>query len=156
MKKKVSIIDDNSALLISLSLQLQLHGYSTTTFACPQRALKFHSKLQADFYIIDIRMPKLTGIEFYEQLCKMYGEREIPALFLTAVDNAESRCLKKTTIGDFVRKPFNFEGLLARIEKILGTISSPYTNTYQIGNLILYKDKLICSWFDKKIELTLA
>ena len=154
MKKKVSIIDDNSALLTSLSLQFQLLGYSITTFACPERALQFHSKQPADFYIIDISMPKLTGIEFYEQLCEILGEKKIPALFLTAVDNAEARCLKKTTIGDFVRKPFNFDGLLARIEKILITTSSPNLNSYQIGNLKLYEDKIMCTWFDKEIELT--
>ena len=70
MAVQVSIIDDNQNLLTSLSLQFQANGYSTSTFSCPQLALEHHTKKPADIYIIDIHMPKLTGIEFYKILCK--------------------------------------------------------------------------------------
>ena len=70
MAEKVSIIDDNNGLLTSLALQLQICGYTTTIFSCPQQALDHHARDPADFYIIDIKMPKLTGIEFYNALCQ--------------------------------------------------------------------------------------
>ena len=64
MTKTISIIDDHNTLLNTLSLQFQIHNYKTLTFECPLKALAYHSKYPADGYIIDMKMPKLTGIEF--------------------------------------------------------------------------------------------
>ena len=64
MAEKISIIDDNENLLTSLAIHLQTHGYNVKTFTCPQLALNFHIQEPADFYVIDIKMPQLTGIEF--------------------------------------------------------------------------------------------
>ena len=85
MAAKISIIDDSENILHSLGLQLQTCGYTVSTFSCPQQALDHHSKEPADFYIIDIKMPKLTGIEFYKALCQQLGTEKLPAVFLTAV-----------------------------------------------------------------------
>ena len=70
MTAQISIIDDHDTLLTALSLQLQSQGYSTITFECPLTALTHHSKYPADAYVIDMKMPKMTGIEFYERLCQ--------------------------------------------------------------------------------------
>ena len=118
MTTRISIIDDNDSLLTSLSLQFQSKGYSTITFACPQAALEHHAKHPADAYVIDMKMPKMTGFEFYERLCQKLNRNRVPALFLTAVHELEEQALKNTTIGDYVLKPFNFGVLIARLEKI--------------------------------------
>ena len=55
---------------------------------------------------------------------KTQKKDSIPALFLTGVDNLEERALKNTTIGDFVLKPFSFNILLARLEKVLSYFKS--------------------------------
>ena len=155
MAKKISIIDDNENLLISLALQLQTYGYSVTTFSCPQQALVFHSKEPADFYVIDIKMPKLTGVEFYTELCQRYGAESLPAIFLTAVNELEIKCLEETSISDFIKKPFSFNILHARIKKVLSLFKlSSESKTYKIGNLKLNVDKMMCVWFNKEIELT--
>ena len=119
MTTQISIIDDHDTILTALSLQLQSHGYSTITFECPLKALEHHSKHPADAYIIDMKMPKLTGIEFYKCLCKNLNKERLPAVFLTAVHELEKQALTKTTIGDFIKKPFNLDILIARLEKIL-------------------------------------
>ena len=61
----ISIIDDNTSILTSLSLQFQSKGYKTITFADPEKALLYHEDKPADAYVIDMKMPKLTGFEFY-------------------------------------------------------------------------------------------
>jgi len=155
MTTRISIIDDNESILTSLSLQFQSRGYSTITFACPQAALEYHAKKPADAYIIDMRMPKLTGFEFYRRLCEMLKKDMVPALFLTGVDNLEENALKNTTIGDYVLKPFSFNILLVRMEKILSYFKRKEENkTYKIGNLLMIEDKILCKWFGKEIELT--
>ena len=87
----ISIIDDNTSILTSLSLQFQSKGYKTITFADPEKALLYHEDKPADAYVIDMKMPKLTGFEFYRDLCTVLNKDKVPALFLTAVDNLEER-----------------------------------------------------------------
>jgi len=155
MKKKISIIDDNTTLLTSLSIQFKSLGYSTITFSCPEKALKYHEKATADVFIIDIKMPKIDGLEFYELLCKKMNKDKIPALFLTGVKDLEKKALTKTTIADFVHKPFNIEILEARIKKVLSYFKSKENNkVYKIGNLEMFEEKIMCAWFKMPIELT--
>jgi len=100
-------------------------------------------------------MPKLTGFEFYRRLCEMLKKDRVPALFLTGVDNLEENALKNTTIGDYVLKPFSFNILLARMEKVLSYFKRKEENkAYKIGNLLMMEDKILCKWFGKEIELT--
>ena len=153
MATQVTIIDDNSGLLTSLALQFQIHGYSAKTYSCPQDALDKISAKPSDIYVIDLKMPKLTGVEFYKALCKKFNLDAVPALFLTCVDTLEAKCLKETTIADYVLKGCDFEILLARVEKILSK-SKYKEKVYTIGNLKLFDEKILCTWFDKEIELT--
>ena len=155
MAEKISIIDDNENLLTSLAIHLQTHGYNVKTFACPQLALNFHIQEPADFYVIDIKMPKLTGIEFYKELCQKLEAEILPAVFLTAVGELEIKCLEETSISDFIKKPFSFDILHARIKKVLSHFKPPSkSKTYTIGNLKLNEDKMMCLWFNKEILLT--
>ena len=142
MTKQISIIDDHETLLTSLSLQFQSHGYSTITFSCPVAALEHHSKHPADAYVIDMKMPKLTGIEFYKLLCQNLNTDRVPALFLTGVHEIEEQVLSSTTIGDFVKKPFSLHVLIARLEKILSYfMTKKETESYKIGNLQIFDEK---------------
>ena len=151
----ISIIDDNTSILTSLSLQFQTKGYKTITFADPQEALEHHEKKPADAYIIDMKMPKLTGFEFYSQLCLSLKKDRVPALFLTAIDNLEEKALKDTTIGDYVLKPYSFNILLARLEKVLSYFRQREEDKiYKLGNLEMIEDKILCRWFGVEIELT--
>ena len=155
MAAKISIIDDNENILISLALQLQNYGYTVSTFSYPQQALDHHVNEQADFYIIDINMPKISGIDLYKSLCQKLEAESLPAVFLTGASELETKCLEETSISDFIKKPFNFDILHARIKKILSRYK-PFTEskTYKIGNLKLNEDKMMCQWFNKEIELT--
>ena len=100
-------------------------------------------------------MPKLTGIEFYNALCQKLRVEKLPAVFLTAVNELETKCLEETSISDFIKKPFSFDILHARIKKVLSHFkSSSKSKTYKIGNLKLNEDKIMCIWFNNEIELT--
>ena len=151
----ISIIDDNTSILTSLSLQFQSKGYKTITFADPEKALLYHEDKPADAYVIDMKMPRLTGFEFYRDLCTVLNKDKLPALFLTAVDNLEERALKDTTIGDFVLKPFSFNILHARLEKVMSYFAKQKVDqVYRLGNLELLEEQILCRWFGKSIELT--
>ena len=155
MHKTISIIDDHDTLLTSLALQFQSLGYKTLTFQCPLKALNYHSEHPADGYVIDMKMPKLTGIEFYRQLCQNLNKEKLPALFLTGVHELEEKVFKQTTIGDFVKKPFSFDILVARLEKVISYFTPHEKDkVYKVGNLEIIPEQIMVKWFGKKIEMT--
>ncbi len=156
-KITVSIIDDNTSILTTLSMQFQKKGYETITFSNPEKALKFHEKKSADAWIIDWRMPGMDGLEFYKTLCNMLNQDRLPALFLTGLDNnfIEEKALRESTISDFVLKPYSFNILLARLEKILSFFQiKEKRKVYKLGNLQMFEEQINCRWFGKEIELT--
>jgi len=119
MIQTISIIDDNISLSHALVVALAAEGYKNYKFSRPREALNFHKTTPADFYIIDIKLPQMSGIEFYLSLCKQANAQSIPAIFLSASNSQEAMCLASTTIGDFITKPFNFEALLARMQRVI-------------------------------------
>jgi len=119
MIKTVSIIDDYESLTMTLTIGLENEGYATFKFRHPKEALSFHKTTPADFYIIDIKLPQMSGIEFYESLCKQANVHSIPAIFISASNSQEANCLTSTTIGDFITKPFNLEALVARMQRVI-------------------------------------
>ena len=154
MNKTISIIDDHETILTSLALQFQSLGYKTLTFECPLKALDYLSQYPADGYVIDMKMPKLTGIEFYTQLCQNLNKKKLPALFLTGVHELEEKVFKQTSIGDFVKKPFSFNILVARLEKVISYFAQEKSKNYKIGNLEIIPEQIMVKWFGKKIEMT--
>ena len=67
----------------------------------------------------------------------------------------EERALKDTTIGDFVLKPFSFNILHARLEKVMSYFAKQKEEqVYRLGNLELLEEQILCRWFGKSIELT--
>ena len=151
----ISIIDDNTALLTNLESSFKNKGYGVITFNDPLNALSYLQKDPADFYLIDYKMPKLNGIEFYTSLCSRLNKKSLPAIILTGVEEIHLKTLNETTIGDFIIKPFKFEILIARIKKILSYYKIPERLfEYKLGNLVLFEDKISCTWHGVEIELT--
>ena len=151
----ISIVDDNANLLTSLELRFKSRGYSVKSFIDPSDALTYHQQNPADFYLIDYKMPKLNGLEFYESLCVKLKKHKVPALMLTGVAEMHLQSLNDSTIGDFLTKPFEFDILMARIEKILSYYKLPgRSSEYKLGDLTLYEDRISCTWHNTEIELT--
>ena len=151
----ISIVDDNVNLNISLELKLKSRGYNVKSFTDPSAALTYHIKKPADFYLIDYKMPKLNGLEFYSSLCIKLKKHKVPALMLTGVAEMHLQSLNDSTIGDFITKPFDFDILIARIEKILSYYKIPgRSSEYKLGHLTLYEDRISCTWHNVEIELT--
>ena len=81
----ISIVDDNANLLTSLELRFKSRGYSVKSFIDPTDALNYHQKNPADFYLIDYKMPKLNGLEFYESLCVKLKKHKVEWAFILRI-----------------------------------------------------------------------
>ena len=84
----ISIIDDNTSILTSLSSNFNPKGIKQLPLLILKKHCSIMKDKPADAYVIDMKMPKLTGFEFYRDLCAVLN-KDKTALFL-AVDNQKN------------------------------------------------------------------
>lgn len=114
-QKHILIIDDEIGILQFLEEGLQEEGYQVHTALNGKEGLQMALKQPIDLILLDWMMPKMNGLDF----CKHYREHNAntPILFLTAKDRLEEVVEGlKAGANDYIKKPFSFEELLARIE----------------------------------------
>lgn len=114
---RILLAEDEEDLNNVIVKKLKLEGYSVEAVFNGLDALEYIRETDYDAVILDIMMPKMSGIEVVEKLRK--GKNNVPILFLTAKDSIEDRVFD-LDIGadDYLVKPFAFDELTARIRVI--------------------------------------
>ena len=118
-KSTIFIVDDNKSNLVTASEALA-GDYRVITMDSGARLLKMLEKLIPDLILLDVEMPEMDGYAVMERLKQDWRFEQIPVIFLTALDSAETE-LKGLTMGaaDYILKPFMPRLLLKRIEQHL-------------------------------------
>lgn len=118
-KKHILIVDDVTTNLRFIG-ELLKEEYSLSMAGSGDQALKMLKKIDVDLILLDVKMPKMDGIDVMEQLSKDKDLGKIPVIFLSA-DGQEETQDKVYELGaaDFIKKPFEPVDLLARIKKAL-------------------------------------
>ena len=120
MGKKLLIVDDEQDFLDSITFYLQAKGFEVETAADGVEALK---KIQAglpDLAVIDLILPKLDGWRVAKRLKESSPDRRIPVLMLSALVSRAGEP-EMWEVGDYyLSKPVTPEGLLAKIQGMLG------------------------------------
>jgi PAS domain S-box-containing protein len=113
----ILLVDDNPQNLAALSKILTEQGYHIRTAINGQVALKSVQTIVPDLILLDIRMPGLDGYEVCQQLKADETTREIPVLFLSALDHPADK-VKAFEVGgvDYITKPFQADEIVARVE----------------------------------------
>ena len=122
MKKKTKLlyVDDEEALRILVKNQLVLEGFTVDTADDGDTALEMIKKNGYDVILLDIRMPRVNGIEVLDHLRKMKTRSRI--IMLTAVDDLTVAVeAVKHGASDYLTKPFLIEDVLASIARVLAT-----------------------------------
>ncbi len=121
MMSLVLVIDDDLRLRELLGRFLGDCGYRVQTAASAAQARAHLASQMFDIVILDIMMPKETGIEFLASLRSTQSlYKQLPVILLTAQDGLEEK-IKGLMSGadDYLTKPFEPKELIARIEAIL-------------------------------------
>lgn len=142
----VLIVDDVDANVLLLKLLLSKAGYKTLTAYNGKDALKIIDTNSPDLILLDIMMPVMDGHEVAAQLKEMPDKKEIPIIFLSALNSSED-IVKGFKLGaaDYVSKPFNKDELLIRVNHQLSLVSAKRTISRQNEELqktIIGRDKL--------------
>lgn len=136
----ILIVDDTPDNLRILTSMLQSYGYRVRPAINGQVALTAVEQTQPDLILLDIMMPGLTGYEVCAQLKSNPLTRDIPVIFISALDDTLDK-VKAFEIGgiDYIVKPFQLEEVLARIENHL----TLYQQRREIARLNEFKDLLL-------------
>jgi DNA-binding response OmpR family regulator len=120
----VLIADDDEDILQLVAYRLERAGYRILTASDGQEALSIALDRDPDLAVLDVMMPKLTGLEVTERI-RAEG-KQMPIVLLTArVQDEDLARGFEAGADDYIRKPFSPEDLRARVQTILGRTSRP-------------------------------
>ncbi|MCG6966056.1 MAG: response regulator transcription factor [Chromatiaceae bacterium] len=115
---RILIVEDEPQLRAQLVSQLEAKGYSVDAAADGENGLYLGREYPMDLAIIDLGLPRMSGIELIRRLRAL--QRPFPILILTARDAWQDKVEGlESGADDYLTKPFHGEELLARINALL-------------------------------------
>jgi len=115
---RILIVEDEAALRDSLRVEFQRQGYAVTAAADGEEGVFAGSEYPIDVAIVDLGLPKITGMELIRRL--RAAGRAYPILILTARDRWQDKVEALSTgADDYVVKPFQMEEVRARVAALL-------------------------------------
>ncbi len=141
--KKILVADDEPDILEVIQYNLVKEGYEVTTSKDGDEALTKAKSSHPDLIILDIMMPKKTGVEVCEILRSQPSFKDTLILFLTAL-NDESFHIKglETGADDYVNKPVSPKVLVSRVNALFRRVhKEPAEKVLKVENLTIDPDK---------------
>ena len=153
MDKKILLVEDDIILGETIQELLELEGYCVSWVKDGQQALEKIYHLSYDIYLFDLNIPFINGLELLDELRKN-GDKT-PTIIITA--NIDINSMKNGfNVGadDYIKKPFDIEELLLRIELVLKKSFKTYNQTISYGDIIYDTIKQQLSKNSKVIHLS--
>lgn len=163
MPATIALVDDDTNIATSLGIFLESEGYQIDAYPDGLAALEGLAEKPADLILLDIKMPRLDGLETLARLRKGAEPlASVPVIFLTSkADEADQLAGFSRGADDYVTKPFSQVLLLQRIKALLrrqNTVAMDTTEEEKIvrGPLGLDLARHICSWKGTPVNLTVT
>ena len=158
MSETIALVDDNQNLLTTLSMALEAEGFKVRKFTKSTHALSSLSHTAADLLVLDIKMPRMDGVELLSRL-RNNGSDCVPAIFLSSKDKEFDQVMGlRVGAEDYVTKPFSQTILIEKIRALLRFVKKSETGSEEKsinkGELSLDPARRSCSWKGEGIKLT--
>lgn len=142
--KKVLIVDDEADILEIISYNLLKEGYEILTAKNGIEALEKIGPFKPDLVILDIMMPKMSGIE----TCKIIRSRpeynDTLIIFLTALNDESSQIQGlETGADDYISKPISPKVLVSRVNAIFRRLNKEEGKTLKLGNMVIDPERFM-------------
>jgi two-component system, OmpR family, response regulator ChvI len=160
---KIALVDDDRNILTSVSMTLEAEGFEVETYNDGQSALDAFSKRMPDMAVLDIKMPRMDGMDLLQRLRQ---KSSIPVIFLTSKDDEIDEVLGlRMGADDYVKKPFSQRLLVERIRALLrrqeaiatGEVATTEeTKLMQRGALSMDPLRHSVTWKGREVSLTVT
>src|SRR5918911_2576547 len=130
----ILLVEDNADVLAALERMLAAHGYAVRSARDGEEGLAMALDLQPDLVVLDIGLPKRSGLQVAAEL----RQRAVrtPVLMLTARGSISDRVSGLDAgADDYLPKPFDFDELLARLRALLRRAPLPRPARLAVGDL---------------------
>jgi len=161
----IALVDDDKNILASVSMLLEQEGYHVRTYSDGAAALTALTTTPPDLAILDIKMPRMDGLELLRRLRQA---QDLPVIFLTSKDEEIDELMGLNAgADDYIRKPFSQRLLLERVRAVLRRAEgkgAPPANGVEAakkealtrGKLALDPQRHECTWDGKPVRLTVT
>ena len=160
MPSTIALVDDDRNILTSITMALEAEGFAVRSYTDGAEALKGLTAQPVDLAILDIKMPRMDGMELLGHLRK---DSAVQVIFLTSKDDEVDEVLGlRMGADDYIKKPFSQRLLIERIRTLLrrgelargtGGDAEP---AIQRGNLRLDPARHQCTWKGENVDLTVT
>ncbi|MCC7320981.1 MAG: response regulator transcription factor [Rubellimicrobium sp.] len=114
---RIALVDDDRNILTSVSMTLEAEGFEVETYNDGQAALDAFNRKMPDMAVLDIKMPRMDGMDLLQRL---RAKTSMPVIFLTSKDDEIDEVLGlRMGADDYVKKPFSQRLLVERIRALL-------------------------------------
>lgn len=142
--RKVLIADDEPDILEILKYNLSNEGYEVITAKDGDEALEKARRIQPDLIVLDVMMPRKTGVEVCQLLRAQPAFKETLIIFLTAV-NDEGTHIKglETGADDYISKPVSPRVFLSRVNALFRRVNKTGTKILKIENITIDPERFV-------------
>lgn len=118
-KKRILILDDDRSIVNLIQRLMMDEGYDVVCAYDGEKGLKLVLSENPALVILDINMPKMSGMAFYREMIHLTKDRpRIPVLIMTGRNELED-FFKDIKVDGFIAKPFRIQELAAKVQEIL-------------------------------------
>jgi two-component system response regulator ChvI len=163
LRRTIALVDDDRNILTSVSMALEAEGFAVRVYSDGDEALRGMTNQPVDLAILDIKMPRMDGMELLTRLRRSSG---MPIIFLTSKDDEVDEVLGlRMGADDYIRKPFSQRLLIERIRTLLRRSELGQAAAGEAGNgegsfvrgdLMLDPSRHLCAWQGKPVALTVT
>ena len=160
---RIAMVDDDRNILTSVKMTLEGEGFEIDTYSDGQSALEAFYRKQPDIVVLDIKMPRMDGMDLLQ---KMRPKISSPVIFLTSKDDEIDEVLGlRMGADDYIKKPFSQRLLVARIRALLRrqaqfsdslVVGEKGRHLLERGALTMDPMRHAVTWKDSEISLTVT
>ena len=160
---RIALVDDDRNILTSVKMTLEGEGFEIDTYSDGQSALEAFYRKQPDIVVLDIKMPRMDGMDLLQ---KMRPKISSPVIFLTSKDDEIDEVLGlRMGADDYIKKPFSQLLLVARIRALLRrqaqfsdslVVGEKGRHLLERGALTMDPMRHAVTWKDSEISLTVT
>lgn len=165
MTAQIALVDDDRNILTSVTIALEAEGFRVRTYPDGQKAWDALSKNPADLAVLDIKMPRMDGMDLLRKLREV---TDMPVIFLTSKDEEIDQLLGlRMGADDYIGKPFSQRLLIERIRSLLRRVEmsrkDPEDTVVEEGDEIMERGRLVLdplrhrvTWDGRDVTLTVT